>query len=101
MYRLNQLQKVTVGDSEQLVHIIQLDLRDTGLQELDVRPLCRLELLRCDRNTLSLLRVAGHALKSLHAGHNGTNIYYVLYRRCLTLFIHSHSDYKELYMLCL
>ncbi|KAI4829505.1 hypothetical protein KUCAC02_023545 [Chaenocephalus aceratus] len=36
--RLNRLQKVTVGDSEQLVHILQLDLRDTGLQELDVRP---------------------------------------------------------------
>ncbi|KAI9545040.1 hypothetical protein NQZ68_039768 [Dissostichus eleginoides] len=68
--RLNRLQRVTVGDSEQLVHILQLDLRDTGLQELDVRPLCRLELLRCDRNTLSLLRVSGHALKSLHAAHN-------------------------------
>uniref|UniRef100_A0A8C4F8L0 PPM-type phosphatase domain-containing protein n=1 Tax=Dicentrarchus labrax TaxID=13489 RepID=A0A8C4F8L0_DICLA len=72
--RLNRLQKVTVGESEQLVHIVQLDLRDTGLQELDVRPLCRLELLRCDRNALSLLRVSGHALKSLHAAHNGTKI---------------------------
>lgn len=71
-FRLNQLQKMTVGDSEQLVHIVQLDLRDTGLQELDVRPLCKLELLRCDRNVLSLLRVGGHALKSLHAAHNGT-----------------------------
>ncbi|KAI3368448.1 hypothetical protein L3Q82_025461 [Scortum barcoo] len=68
--RLNQLQKMTVGDSEQLVHIVQLDLRDTGLQELDVRALFRLELLRCDRNALSLLRVSGHALKSLHATHN-------------------------------
>ncbi|XP_049443016.1 PH domain leucine-rich repeat-containing protein phosphatase 1-like [Epinephelus fuscoguttatus] len=68
--RLNRLQKVTAGDPEQLVHIVQLDLRDTGLQELDVRPLCKLELLRCDRNTLSLLRVSGHALKSLHAAHN-------------------------------
>uniref|UniRef100_A0A671WEX0 PH domain leucine-rich repeat-containing protein phosphatase 1-like n=1 Tax=Sparus aurata TaxID=8175 RepID=A0A671WEX0_SPAAU len=68
--RLNQLQKVTVGQSNQLVHIIQLDLRDAGLQELDIMPLCRLELLRCDRNTLSILRVSGHALKSLHAAHN-------------------------------
>ncbi|KAK5869489.1 hypothetical protein PBY51_024198 [Eleginops maclovinus] len=68
--RLNRLQRVTLGDSEQLVHILQLDLRDTGLQELDVRPICRLELLRCDRNSLSLLRVSGHALKSLHAAHN-------------------------------
>ncbi|KAK2908337.1 PH domain leucine-rich repeat protein phosphatase 1-like isoform X1 [Channa argus] len=68
--RLNRLQKVVVGDSEQLAHIVQLDLRDTGLQELDVRPLCRLELLHCDRNSLSLLRVSGHALKSLHAAHN-------------------------------
>ncbi|KAK2835007.1 hypothetical protein Q5P01_015491 [Channa striata] len=68
--RLNRLQKVVMGDSEQLAHIVQLDLRDTGLQELDVRPLCRLELLHCDRNSLSLLRVSGHALKSLHAAHN-------------------------------
>uniref|UniRef100_A0A3Q3WUN5 PPM-type phosphatase domain-containing protein n=1 Tax=Mola mola TaxID=94237 RepID=A0A3Q3WUN5_MOLML len=68
--RLNRLHKVTMGDSEQLVHIVQLDLRDTGLQELDIRPLCRLELLRCDRNSISVLRVSGYALKSLHATHN-------------------------------
>uniref|UniRef100_G3NLY2 PPM-type phosphatase domain-containing protein n=1 Tax=Gasterosteus aculeatus aculeatus TaxID=481459 RepID=G3NLY2_GASAC len=68
--RLNRLQKVTPGDAEQLVHIVQLDLRDTGLQELDVTALRRLELLRCDRNTLSRLRVNGLALKSLHAAHN-------------------------------
>nr|XP_046248077.1 PH domain leucine-rich repeat-containing protein phosphatase 1-like [Scatophagus argus] len=68
--RLNRLHKVTVGGSEQLVHIVQLDLRDTGLQQLDVTSLCRLELLRCDRNALSHLRVSGHALKSLHAAHN-------------------------------
>lgn len=35
--------------------------------------LCRLELLRCDRNQLSLLRVGGHTLKSLHAAHNRTD----------------------------
>ncbi|KAM9849127.1 PH domain leucine-rich repeat-containing protein phosphatase 1-like [Aulostomus maculatus] len=68
--RLNQLQKVAVGDVEPLVHIVQLDLRDAGLQELDVRLLCRLELLRCDRNALSLLRVSGQALQSLHASCN-------------------------------
>ncbi|KAM6922032.1 PH domain leucine-rich repeat-containing protein phosphatase 1-like [Xenentodon cancila] len=68
--RLNQLQMVTVGDAEQLLHIVQLDLRDAGLQELDVTSLCKLELLRCDRNSLSLLRVSGHALKGLHAAHN-------------------------------
>lgn len=71
--RLNRLQKVLVGVSEQLAHIVQLDLRDTGLQELDVRPLCKLELLHCDRNSLSVLRVSGHTLKSLHSAHNGTN----------------------------
>uniref|UniRef100_A0A7N9AUS6 PH domain leucine-rich repeat protein phosphatase 1-like n=1 Tax=Mastacembelus armatus TaxID=205130 RepID=A0A7N9AUS6_9TELE len=73
--RLNQLLTVTVGDSEHLTHIVQLDLRDTGLQELDVRALCRLEQLRCDRNTLLVLRVSGHSLKSLHAAHNGTNTF--------------------------
>uniref|UniRef100_A0A1A7XQL4 PH domain and leucine rich repeat protein phosphatase 1 n=1 Tax=Iconisemion striatum TaxID=60296 RepID=A0A1A7XQL4_9TELE len=68
--RLNRLQKVMVAETEQLVHIVQLDLRDTGLQELDVRCLSKLEQLRCDRNSLCLLRVSGHTLKSLHAAHN-------------------------------
>ncbi|KAM9761349.1 PH domain leucine-rich repeat-containing protein phosphatase 1-like [Menidia menidia] len=68
--RLNRLQTATVADAEQLCHVVQLDLRDTGLQELDVRSLCKLELLRCDRNSLSLLRVSGHALKALHATRN-------------------------------
>ncbi|XP_061594983.1 PH domain leucine-rich repeat protein phosphatase 1-like [Cololabis saira] len=68
--RLNQLQSVAPGDAEQLLHVVQLDLRDAGLQELDVASLCQLELLRCDRNSLSLLRVSGVALKGLHAAHN-------------------------------
>uniref|UniRef100_A0A3B3ZPP0 PPM-type phosphatase domain-containing protein n=1 Tax=Periophthalmus magnuspinnatus TaxID=409849 RepID=A0A3B3ZPP0_9GOBI len=57
-------------NTEQLVHIVHLDLRDTGLRDLDVRCLSRLEVLRCDRNCLSLLRVSGQALKNLHAAHN-------------------------------
>uniref|UniRef100_A0A672FU57 PH domain leucine-rich repeat protein phosphatase 1-like n=1 Tax=Salarias fasciatus TaxID=181472 RepID=A0A672FU57_SALFA len=65
--RLNWLQKVSVADAEQLEHIVQLDLRDTGLRQLDVSSLCKLELLRCDRNALSLLKVSGRAIKSLHA----------------------------------
>lgn len=69
--RLNQLQKVTLGDSEHLDHIVHLDLRDTGLRELDVRTLSRLEVLRCDRNNLSVLRVGGPTLKGLHVAHNG------------------------------
>ncbi|XP_057696678.1 PH domain leucine-rich repeat-containing protein phosphatase 1-like [Corythoichthys intestinalis] len=68
--RLNRLLRVIVDDMKQLVHIVQLDLRDAGLQELDVRPLCKLEVLHCDRNRLSLIRVSGHTLKSLHAAHN-------------------------------
>lgn len=68
--RLNQLHTVTVGYTEQLAHIVQLDLRDTGLQDLDVSCLSKLEVLRCDRNSLSLLRVCGLALRSLHAAHN-------------------------------
>ncbi|KAM3875805.1 PH domain leucine-rich repeat-containing protein phosphatase 1-like [Diretmus argenteus] len=68
--RLNWLQRVTVGEAGQLVHIVQLDVRDAGLEELDVRPLSKLELLRCDRNSLSLLRVSGHMLKGLHAADN-------------------------------
>ncbi|XP_037105170.1 PH domain leucine-rich repeat-containing protein phosphatase 1-like [Syngnathus acus] len=68
--RLNRLESVTLGDTKQLEHIVQLDLRDTGLQQLDVSALCKLELLYCDRNRLAVLRVSGHALKSLHAARN-------------------------------
>uniref|UniRef100_A0A8C5DYL6 PH domain leucine-rich repeat-containing protein phosphatase 1-like n=1 Tax=Gouania willdenowi TaxID=441366 RepID=A0A8C5DYL6_GOUWI len=70
--RLNRLQKVTSLDTGELLHVVHLDVRDAGLQQLDVSSLCRLELIRCDRNALSLLRVNGHALKALHATHNGT-----------------------------
>ncbi|KAM8889227.1 LOW QUALITY PROTEIN: PH domain leucine-rich repeat-containing protein phosphatase 1-like [Synchiropus picturatus] len=68
--RLNQLQAVTPGDPQRLVHIARLDLRDAGLRQLDVRSLTRLELLRCDRNFLWALWVSGRALRSLHAAHN-------------------------------
>lgn len=70
--RLNRLEKVTVGEPEQLCHIVQLDVRDSGLTELDVTALSRLEVLRCDRNSISRLRVSGCAIKGLHAAHNGT-----------------------------
>lgn len=72
--RLNQLHTVTAGDSEQLVHVVQLDLRDTGLRDLDIQCLSKLEVLRCDRNSLGVLRVCGQALKSLHASHNALKL---------------------------
>ncbi|KAK0136080.1 PH domain leucine-rich repeat-containing protein phosphatase 1 [Merluccius polli] len=68
--RLNRLQCVVVGEAGALSHVTQLDVRDAGLEELDLRPLSSLELLRCDRNSLARLRVSGHALKALHAAHN-------------------------------
>uniref|UniRef100_A0A4W5RH31 PH domain and leucine rich repeat protein phosphatase 1 n=1 Tax=Hucho hucho TaxID=62062 RepID=A0A4W5RH31_9TELE len=68
--RLNRLQRVVVGEAGLLSHVAHLDVRDAGLEELDVRTLSRLELLRCDRNTLTLLRVSGLALKSLHTAQN-------------------------------
>uniref|UniRef100_A0A8C8FAB0 PPM-type phosphatase domain-containing protein n=1 Tax=Oncorhynchus tshawytscha TaxID=74940 RepID=A0A8C8FAB0_ONCTS len=71
--RLNRLQRVVVGEAGLLSHVAQLDVRDAGLEELDVRTLSRLELLRCDRNTLTLLRVSGLALKGLHTAQNGTH----------------------------
>lgn len=59
-----------MGEPEQLSHIVQLDVRDSGLTELDVSPLSRLEVLRCDRNSISRLRVGGATIKGLHAAHN-------------------------------
>uniref|UniRef100_A0AAZ3Q171 PPM-type phosphatase domain-containing protein n=1 Tax=Oncorhynchus tshawytscha TaxID=74940 RepID=A0AAZ3Q171_ONCTS len=109
--RLNRLQRVVVGEAGLLSHVAQLDVRDAGLEELDVRTLSRLELLRCDRNTLTLLRVSGLALKGLHTAQNGTHTLTNMdtcysncphCRECRDTYAHtevldiSHNNIKEL-----
>ncbi|XP_062311620.1 PH domain leucine-rich repeat protein phosphatase 1-like isoform X2 [Osmerus eperlanus] len=94
--RLNPLQGVVAGEAGLLSHVAQLDVRDAGLRALDVRALSRLELLRCDRNALARLRVAGHALKSLHAAHNElTELEVDPIPECLTLLDASRNKLES------
>uniref|UniRef100_S4RD87 PH domain-containing protein n=1 Tax=Petromyzon marinus TaxID=7757 RepID=S4RD87_PETMA len=69
--RLNTLRRLVAGDPAVLGHVTHLDVRDCELRgELDATSLACLETLRCDRNELTALRAAGHALKTLGAAHN-------------------------------
>lgn len=69
---LNQISSVVPDEPEFLRHVTQLDVRDNRLTELDVSVFPRLEVLHCQRNRLTRLRLRGCALKALYASNNGS-----------------------------
>uniref|UniRef100_A0A9J7XW50 protein-serine/threonine phosphatase n=1 Tax=Cyprinus carpio carpio TaxID=630221 RepID=A0A9J7XW50_CYPCA len=71
--RLNQISAVLPDEPEFLHHVTQLDVRDNRLSELDASVFPRLEVLHCQRNRLTRLRLRGCALKALYASSNGTD----------------------------
>lgn len=54
-----------------LRHVTQLDLRDNQLTELDASIFPRLEVLHCERNHITCLKVKGSLLKGIYASNNG------------------------------
>lgn len=54
-----------------LRHVTQLDVRDNRLTELDASVFPRLEVLHCERNHISSLKVKGCLLKGIYASNNG------------------------------
>lgn len=54
-----------------LRHVTQLDVRDNGLTELDASVFPRLEVLHCERNCITSLKVKGCLLKGIYASNNG------------------------------
>ncbi|KAL2097267.1 hypothetical protein ACEWY4_006474 [Coilia grayii] len=68
--RLNKISRLVPDEPDFLRHVSQLDVRDNGLTELDASLFPRLEVLHCERNRLSSLRVKGCLLKGLYAAHN-------------------------------
>ncbi|XP_052465171.1 PH domain leucine-rich repeat-containing protein phosphatase 1 [Carassius gibelio] len=68
--RLNQISSVLPDEPEFLHHVTQLDVRDNRLSELDASVFPRLEVLHCQRNRLTRLRLRGCALKAVYASSN-------------------------------
>ncbi|KAI1901335.1 hypothetical protein AGOR_G00033250 [Albula goreensis] len=68
--RLNRIGEVVPEEADFLRHVTQLDLRDNVLQDLDVSIFPRLEVLHCERNSLTSLLLRGGPLKALYASAN-------------------------------
>ncbi|KAM5158057.1 PH domain leucine-rich repeat-containing protein phosphatase 1 isoform 2-T2 [Mantella aurantiaca] len=68
--RLNAVRSLVAEDVDFLPHVTQLDLRDNNMKELDVTTLSNLEVLHCERNHLTSLKISGYYLKALYASSN-------------------------------
>ncbi|KAF4088828.1 hypothetical protein AMELA_G00059180 [Ameiurus melas] len=68
--RLNRISSVAPDEPDFLRHVTQLDVRDNCLSELDASLFPRLEVLHCQRNRITRLRLRGSTLKALYASSN-------------------------------
>ncbi|XP_041039961.1 PH domain leucine-rich repeat-containing protein phosphatase 1-like, partial [Carcharodon carcharias] len=68
--RLNHITKLDVADVDFLQHITHLDLRDNKLTALDATVFENVEVIHCERNHLTSLKVSGYFLKNLYAASN-------------------------------
>uniref|UniRef100_UPI00398F04A9 PH domain leucine-rich repeat-containing protein phosphatase 1 isoform X2 n=1 Tax=Pristiophorus japonicus TaxID=55135 RepID=UPI00398F04A9 len=68
--RLNRISKLDVADMDFLQHVTHLDLRDNKLSTLDATVFGDIEVLHCERNQLTSLKISGFFLKNLYAASN-------------------------------
>ncbi|XP_078055913.1 PH domain leucine-rich repeat-containing protein phosphatase 1 [Mustelus asterias] len=68
--RLNRISKLEVDDVDFLQHVTHLDLRDNKLIALDATIFENIEVVHCERNHLTSLKVSGYFLKNLYAASN-------------------------------
>uniref|UniRef100_A0A096LVP8 protein-serine/threonine phosphatase n=1 Tax=Poecilia formosa TaxID=48698 RepID=A0A096LVP8_POEFO len=68
--RLNKISVMVPDEPDLLRHVTQLDLRDNRLTELDASIFPRLEVLHCERNHITCLKVKGSLLKGIYASNN-------------------------------
>lgn len=73
-FRLNRISSVIPDEPDFLRHVTQLDVRDNHLSELDASLFPRLEVLHCQRNRITRLRLRGSTLKALYASSNGKHV---------------------------
>ncbi|XP_051553414.1 PH domain leucine-rich repeat-containing protein phosphatase 1-like [Myxocyprinus asiaticus] len=108
--RLNQISSIVPDEPEFLRHMTQLDVRDNRLSELDASVFPRLEVLHCQRNCITRLRLSGCMLKALHAASNelqevevnpvASNLTYMdISRNCMKILPDWLSDSRKLEVL--
>ncbi|KAI5622187.1 PH domain leucine-rich repeat-containing protein phosphatase 1, partial [Silurus asotus] len=108
--RLNRISTVVPDEPDFLRHVTQLDVRDNCLSELDASLFPRLEVLHCQRNRITRLRLRGCTLKALYASNNEirdleaspivSNLTYMdVSRNCLEVLPVWLSDTKKLEVL--
>ncbi|XP_060770021.1 PH domain leucine-rich repeat-containing protein phosphatase 1 isoform X2 [Neoarius graeffei] len=108
--RLNRISSVVPDEPDFLRHVTQLDVRDNRLSELDASLFPRLEVLHCQRNRITRLRLRGSTLKALYASNNeirdleaspiASNLTYMdISRNCLEVLPAWLSDSKKLEVL--
>ncbi|XP_051943767.1 PH domain leucine-rich repeat protein phosphatase 1 [Hippocampus zosterae] len=68
--RLNKISNMVPDEPDLLRHVTQLDVRDNRLTQLDVSVFPRLEVLHCERNRITSLKVKGCLLKGIYASNN-------------------------------
>uniref|UniRef100_A0A8C6PTY4 protein-serine/threonine phosphatase n=1 Tax=Nothobranchius furzeri TaxID=105023 RepID=A0A8C6PTY4_NOTFU len=68
--RLNKISVMVPDEPDLLRHVTQLDVRDNQLTELDASVFPRLEVLHCERNHITTLKVKGSLLKGIYASCN-------------------------------
>ncbi|XP_062850475.1 PH domain leucine-rich repeat-containing protein phosphatase 1 [Trichomycterus rosablanca] len=108
--RLNRISSVVPDEPDFLRHVTQLDVRDNQLIELDASVFPRLEVLHCQRNHITQLRLRGSMLKTIYASSNeirelevsptASNLTYMdVSRNCLEVLPGWLSDSKKLEVL--
>ncbi|XP_057713929.1 PH domain leucine-rich repeat protein phosphatase 1 [Corythoichthys intestinalis] len=68
--RLNKISNMVPDEPDLLRHVTQLDVRDNRLTQLDASVFPRLEVLHCERNRITSLKVKGCLLKGIYASNN-------------------------------
>ncbi|XP_072219129.1 PH domain leucine-rich repeat-containing protein phosphatase 1 [Leuresthes tenuis] len=68
--RLNKISVMVPDEPDLLRHVTQLDVRDNRLTDLDATVFPRLEVLHCERNHITSLKVKGCLLKGIYACNN-------------------------------
>uniref|UniRef100_A0A4W3J252 protein-serine/threonine phosphatase n=1 Tax=Callorhinchus milii TaxID=7868 RepID=A0A4W3J252_CALMI len=68
--RMPHIKQLDTADMDILPYVTHLDLRDNKLTDLDASVFGNIEVLHCERNQLSSLKVSGYLLKNLFAATN-------------------------------
>uniref|UniRef100_A0A8C4RXW7 protein-serine/threonine phosphatase n=1 Tax=Erpetoichthys calabaricus TaxID=27687 RepID=A0A8C4RXW7_ERPCA len=94
--RLNRIKELILNGSNCLQNVTYLDLRDNQLMELDSTAFGKLEVLHCERNQLTALKVNGFLIKGLHASCNDVSLNTAVFFKLFINFSNSRNCLESL-----